>query len=86
MGLGGFAGGRPFIPGGGGGSAGGAIGGGEGSGGMGGGGPLETVSTFQDDARLVEMTIYGIAALYDRFPARPKQEAPPAAPSTDASK
>jgi hypothetical protein len=32
----------------------------------------------QDTARLVELTVYGIATLYERFPARKKPEGEPA--------
>jgi hypothetical protein len=42
------------------------------------GGATETgVSTFQDTAQLIELSVYGIASLYERFPPRPKTgEAP----------
>lgn len=44
------------------------------------GGPAETVSQFVDNARLVELSIYGIASLYERYPPRPTTETSPGAP------
>jgi hypothetical protein len=58
-------------------------GGGDGDPGMGGmgmagpggtGGSTEGVSTFQDTARLIELSVYGVASLYERFPPKPKQD------------
>jgi hypothetical protein len=39
---------------------------------LGGAGAAEGVSTFQDTAKLIEVSIYGVASLYERFPPRPK--------------
>jgi hypothetical protein len=37
----------------------------------------ETVTQVQDTAKMVELTVYGIATLYERFPApAPKPETP----------
>lgn len=55
--------GRPFLPGAG--DPGGAR-----------GGPAETTSGFVDNARLVELSIYGIASLYERYPPRPVADTP----------
>ncbi len=66
--------GRPFMPGGGGLST-GEGGPGPGMPGLGGAGATEGVSTFQDTAKLIEVSIYGVASLYERFPPRPKQDA-----------
>lgn len=44
------------------------------------GGPAETTSQFVDNARLVELSIYGIASLYERYPPRPAAETSPGAP------
>jgi hypothetical protein len=45
-----------------------------------GGTPDPTVGQPVDNARLVELVIYGLATLYERFPARPK-DATPGAPA-----
>lgn len=70
--MGGFGGGRPFMPTPG--SRGGAPPRGEGPGGPGGfggeGGP-EMGMLFTDTAQLVELSIYGIASIYERFPPKP---------------
>jgi hypothetical protein len=36
------------------------------------GGPDGTASQVQDTAVLMELTVYGIATLYERFPPKPK--------------
>jgi hypothetical protein len=36
----------------------------------------EGVSTYRDNAQLVELSIYGIASIYERFPPKPKSDAP----------
>jgi hypothetical protein len=37
--------------------------------------PTETTSIVQDNAKLVELTVYGIATLYERYPPAPPAEA-----------
>jgi hypothetical protein len=49
------------------------------------GGAAERGSTFTDTAHLVELSIYGIAALYERFPPRQKSDAPAAPAGSDAT-
>ncbi|MFQ3649860.1 MAG: hypothetical protein SNJ75_05955 [Gemmataceae bacterium] len=40
--------------------------------------PTETISIVQDNAKLVELTVYGIATLYERYPpAAPKESSNP---------
>jgi hypothetical protein len=75
-GISGLPGGRSFMPGVGG--VGGGTDGIIGSGGITGTGTpgtTEGTPTFQDNARLVELTIYGIASLYERFPPKPPKPA-----------
>jgi hypothetical protein len=34
--------------------------------------PTDTISIVQDNAKMVELTIYGVATLYERYPPAPE--------------